>query len=106
MCLVEYCVCQMTEHIHNLFALFAESEADIGCNLVVTAATCVQTFACIAYTGGKSLLDKCMDIFCIGVDKKLARSDILFNLLETVYYLFAGLNGDNALSAEHYCVCD
>ena len=38
--------------------------------------------------------------------KQVAGSDILFNLLETVYYFFAVLNGDDALCAEHYCVCD
>ena len=56
----------------SFVALFTQIKTHVKSNLVVAASACVQTLACRANALRESLLDEGVDIFCVGVNQKLA----------------------------------
>ena len=97
---------QLFEHCGNFIRFMAQIHTHVKCNLVVAAASGMQLFACVAYSGNQNRFDIHMNILGIDFKFHIAVFNIFFNLAESFYYQFRILFWDYTLLAEHFCMCN
>ncbi len=103
---VEQVLLEVDNQHEDLVDRVAQPQADVGCDLVVAAASGVQALAGVADKRGEALFDVEVDVFVVQAPGEIAAFDLALDLRHAA--LDVGEVGccDDALARQHFCVCE